>query len=78
MASVTRQDIPQVAAFMQDFWTLVKKYWVPEDTAEYWNSLIDKCSELTRKYQNEQFVVDMLVVFVDSQQNKIKTVPEKA
>lgn len=70
MASVTKQDIPQIAAFMQDLWALVKKYWIPEDTPEYWNALTDDCSDLAREYQNERFVVDMLAAFVNSQQSK--------
>lgn len=72
MASVKKQDIPQIGAFMSDFWILIKQYWIPENTAEYWDSLVNECSELTKKYQNEQFIVDMLGVFVNNQLRKMK------
>lgn len=72
MASVRKQDIPQIGAFMTDLWELIKRYWIPEDTEEYWNSLTGECSRLTRKYQNEQFIVDMLAVFVDSRWDEMK------
>lgn len=38
MASVTKEEIPEVAKFMPQFWELIKKYYKPEDTDEYWES----------------------------------------
>ncbi len=72
MASVKKQDIPQIGAFMSDFWILIKQYWIPENTAEYWDSLVDDCTNLMKKYQNERFVVDILAAFVDNREAKMR------
>ena len=32
MASVVKSDIPEVAAFMSEYWALMKNYWIAEDT----------------------------------------------
>lgn len=50
MASVMKKDIPQISEFMQEFWTLTKKYWIPENTDAYWNALISDCQQLSKKY----------------------------
>lgn len=71
MAGVTKQDIPQIAAFMQDFWALVKKYWIPEKTDDYWEGLTDDCLRLSQTY-TDSFVEGMLIAFVNNREKEGK------
>ena len=34
-----------------EFWEMCKLYWIPEDTDEYWNELIQKSNEFAEKYR---------------------------
>ena len=46
MASVRKEDIPEVAKFMTDFWELIKMYYKPEDTDEYWECFNEDAEKL--------------------------------
>ena len=62
MASVTKEEIPDVARFMTDFWNLLKKYYKPEDTDEYWDNLLDDSEILYNSTQDRlcrQMVLDL-------------------
>lgn len=71
MASVMKKDIPQISEFMQEFWTLTKKYWIPEDTDTYWSALISDCQKLSKKY-TDSFVEDMLIAFINNREKEGK------
>lgn len=60
MASVTKEDIPEIARFMSDFWQLVKKYWKPDGTDQYWDALNEEQQQIAQKYDNHLFVIQML------------------
>lgn len=65
MAGVCKKDIPEIASFMSDLWELVKHYWNPEDTDEYWNSFVMDARELSEKYNNDPYVNHMLAAFAE-------------
>lgn len=50
MASVKKSDIPEVAAFMTDYWNFVKSVWIPEDSEEYWAYVHLRAEELYQKH----------------------------
>ena len=50
MAGVKKKDIPDIAAFMPEFWEFVKSVWIPEDSDQYWKEVYDKAQELYQKY----------------------------
>lgn len=33
-----------------DFWSLCRKFWIPEDNDQYWEDLINSTEEFNRKY----------------------------
>lgn len=45
MASVTGKDIPLELEFVNVFWQVQKKYFIPESTDEYWESLTETMNE---------------------------------
>lgn len=54
MASVSKDDIPNVAGFMPDFWELMKKYYITEDDQHYWDALIDDSTKLDTRMGEEK------------------------
>ena len=45
-----------------DFYTVIQKYYIPEDSAEYWASMIDDADKLSTKYLDDDcydLAVDM-------------------
>ena len=33
-----------------DFYELCKRFWIPEDTEEYWEALVNESQKFSRKY----------------------------
>ena len=65
MASVTKQDIPDVSNLMADYWNLIKQIWIPEEKdSPYWQDMIKKCEELSVKYRSYEIAeyVDRLIL----------------
>lgn len=50
MASVKKKDIPVLGAFMTEFWEVIKKLYIPEDTDEYCMAVVESLTELSEKY----------------------------
>lgn len=71
MASVVKSDIPEVAAFMSEYWALMKNYWIAEDTDEYWDAVMKDAGELGRKY-DFQFAKESLLVFLNQLEREWK------
>lgn len=68
--AVSKKDIPEIAAFMSDFWTIVKQFWVTEESDEYWEKMLQTCSDCCNKYENNEFVADTLMGFMNHQDHK--------
>ena len=65
MASVERKDIEQEAEFMSDFWKFRKKYYIPEGSDEYWESLCNASDNLAVKYGNNPYFNNLINVCVN-------------
>lgn len=50
MGSVTRNEVPAEAAMMGALWNLIKRFYIPETTEEYWKELQCECEKLYRDY----------------------------
>lgn len=72
MASVTKNEIPEIAQFMSEYWELVKKYYIPEDTDAYWNALNKEQQELVTKHKNDKLVVSTLCALTNYLEAKMK------
>ena len=64
---VKKNEIPEIAEFMSDFWKLMKQYWIVENTNQYWQAFISESSALSQKYNN-RLVQKLLAVFVNYQE----------
>lgn len=70
MASVTKQDIPEISIFMSDFWNFVKKYFIPEHSDTYWEELMHDAAELGHKYKQDRFVAFQINAYLDYLEEK--------
>ena len=70
MASVRKEDIPDIAQFMPEFWEIIKRYWIVEDTDEWWEEVIQTCDQCFKKYNKDLFVRRMLGAFTNYLEEK--------
>lgn len=74
MASVRKEDIPAIAQFMPDFWALIKKYWITEDSDKYWEDVINECDRLYKKYDCDLFARKMVTAYITYLEEKSREV----
>lgn len=43
----------------KDYWDFCKKHWEVTDTDEWWDEAAEGLKELTKKYGNTRFVLDL-------------------
>ena len=65
MASVERKDIEQEAQFMSDFWKFRKRFYIPEKSDEYWESLCNAADDLAAKYGYNPYFNNLISVCVN-------------
>lgn len=61
---VDAKDIPEIAAFMTDFWKFIKSSYIPEDRDEWWDELISCAKNLQEKYVDDPFVVSQVLAYL--------------
>lgn len=55
-----------------DFWNLCQKYWIVENTDEYWDSLVNSAREFYEKYKNIHLSENLAIALLNSQDEKSK------
>lgn len=53
----------EMFSMFMDYWKLVQDFWIPEKSDDYWNDLVKKENELYAKYNNSEYLRDMLRAF---------------
>lgn len=71
MASVSKNDIPEISIFMSDFWNFVKKFYIPEAEDKYWEELMREAAELGHKYKEDRFVAHQINAYLDYLDEKL-------
>ena len=54
-----------------DYWQICKQYNIPEDSDEYWQSLINTGDEFCKKY-NSKYASDVMLAFITSREDIFK------
>ena len=72
MASVTAKEIPEVQQFFTELWNLYKKYYIPEDNDDYWDSMINEFTELRVKYGKVSISYKMILLIIDDLEMRYK------
>lgn len=49
---VTKQQIPEVAAFMTEFWEFIKQTYVPESNDDYFKYVAARANQIAGKVKN--------------------------
>ena len=55
-----------------DFWNLCQKYWIVEDTDEYWEGVIRSANDFQKKYNHILLSRRLALAFVDSMEDVFK------
>lgn len=72
MASVTAKEIPEEQKFFTELWNLRKKYYIPEDNDEYWDSAIRDFTELRTKYEKLSIAYEMVMIIINDLDKRYK------
>lgn len=72
MASVTAKEIPEEQKFFTELWNLRKKYYIPEDSDEYWNSVVNDFTELKDKYRGVSISYRIILLIIDDLELRYK------
>lgn len=72
MASTTfTKGSPEQSAF-RDFWELCQKYWIPEDTDEYWHGFINDGEQFYQKHKAQPMARPAVGMLMNYLENKYK------
>lgn len=72
MASVKFEENSREFCMFQDYWRLLKEYWVPENSDAYWEELITAADQFVKKYGNERFPRDLALALISELERKVK------
>lgn len=58
-----------------EFWEMCQKYWIPEDSDEYWQSIIKVTDDFVEKYKDlHPIVPEMAAAFISGMEKKYKEI----
>lgn len=58
-----------------DFYKMCEEYWIPEDTDEYWQTIIKATDDFVEKYKNVHPIAsEMACAFVCGMEKKYKEI----
>lgn len=60
--------LPELAGFMTDFWKLIKTYYEPKDSDEYWQSFMKDANSIVKGELSKK----LLLAFADYLEGKRK------
>lgn len=55
----------------RDFYNIIQKYWIPEDTESYWQGLIDESNAFIEKFRHTCPLSRKLIVAFNNQQEEV-------
>lgn len=58
--------------FMGDFYKLCKEFYLPDGNNEYWQKLVNASCALSKKYGNTEFVLNLVLGFVNYAETEFK------
>ena len=73
MASVKFQKGSEEWMMFQDYYKLVQKYYIPEDTDEYWEEVVKEVDIFVKKYQaNVPLARNIALAFANTLEEELK------
>ncbi|MCI8535504.1 MAG: hypothetical protein HFG68_08010 [Hungatella sp.] len=65
MASVRFQKGSKEWNMFRDYWNLCQKFWIPEDSEEYWNLVLKESIEFKKKYESLPLANEIRLVLLE-------------
>ena len=72
MASVKFQKGSEEWAMFNEYWSLVQKYYIPEDTDQYWDDVIADMNRFAKKYASVPLARKITMAFMQTLEDKYK------
>lgn len=72
MASVKFGEDSREFLMLQEYWGLMKKYWIPENNDAYWDELISETDQFAKRHENEKFARDLIMALIGELERKAK------
>ncbi len=69
MAAVTNKEIPDEFNLFGEIFTMYKKFYHPEESNEYWTSLVENTRDISSRY-NTKLASDLCLIIVDELERK--------
>ena len=70
MNKIFSKDSAEMLMF-RDFYNIIQKYWVPENTEEYWQGLIDESNAFIERFRHTCPLSRKLIVAFNNQQEEV-------
>lgn len=74
MGSVTAKDIPLETEFMNEYWGIRKKFYIPEDTDEDSQAAAEAYSALAEKYGGSHYILDVIFAACRDYDRKLREI----
>jgi len=72
MADVRFKEGSMEWLMFRDYWRMCQKFWIPEDNADYWDSVIREASDFYKRYGDEIFARGLALAFIETLDKKIR------
>lgn len=75
MASKRFEKDSEEWKLFREYWSICQRFWEPEDNDKYWEQVVDITDDFYEKYKanNEIFVKKIILAFVDTLEEKYRT-----
>ena len=70
MNKVFEKDSIEMQMF-REFYNIIQRYWIPEDTEEYWQGLLDEGNIFLNRFRNTCPLARKLIVAFNNQQEEV-------
>lgn len=65
MASVKFEKGSKEWYMFQEYWKLCQRFWVPEDSKQYWNALVEEMDSFYKKYKDIALSEKIAAAFIN-------------
>lgn len=75
---MSNEELKRIYGLFTDCWRYFKKYVDVQDTDEFWESVVNESSEISKKYNNDKFAIALVLAVVDEFERRAKEVRNNA
>lgn len=78
LADMERGDNVNYFEVYKSVWEFHKKYAKLEDNDEFWEGVVSESGAISKKYENNKFVIALLLAVIDELERKAKEIRNNA